>query len=427
MSSSDQRIIGSIVVGLSYSIAQLLNEILIMIVKFLSKSKTFKGVRYNTNKVDKNKGELMKTSGFGPLEGISDLKPQDYINYLNMVSSRSKRTKYPQLHAVISAKGKETSKEELTSIASVWLDKMGYGNQPYLIIFHKDTCNNHVHIVTTRVDKCSGKKISSAFEHIRAMTAINKVMKQDPVQMAKNDVEKARGYNFQTKAQFMMILESKGYTWVEEKGKLQLIKFGRNLMEMDLDFLKERKATYQINHGRASQITAFFYKFREQYSASLRAETVALPGGLEKQKETYTSDLAIHLKEKFGIQLLFHSADGKAPYGYSILDHAEGNVFKGGEIMDIQDLIIERVNASVLSTSLIENFQVIELSNTELVSESGSTTHQFINSSVQSVNGDVGFDPFDQPVQISISDDIDDEQIHGRNRHRKRQARTNTR
>ncbi|WP_184548312.1 DUF5712 family protein [Mucilaginibacter sp. FT3.2] len=40
---------------------------------------------------------------------------------------------------------------------------------------------------------------------------------------------------------------------------------------------------------------------------------------------------------------------------------------------------------------------------------------------------DQSFDGFISPVHIDIKDDVDDEAIHGRNRHRKRQARTNTR
>jgi hypothetical protein len=40
---------------------------------------------------------------------------------------------------------------------------------------------------------------------------------------------------------------------------------------------------------------------------------------------------------------------------------------------------------------------------------------------------DEAFEDFINPVHIDIKDDVDDEAIHGRNRHRKRQARTNTR
>ncbi|SEO14608.1 DUF5712 family protein [Mucilaginibacter sp. OK283] len=40
---------------------------------------------------------------------------------------------------------------------------------------------------------------------------------------------------------------------------------------------------------------------------------------------------------------------------------------------------------------------------------------------------DQSFEDFISPIHVDIKDDVDDEAIHGRNRHRKRQARTNTR
>jgi len=40
---------------------------------------------------------------------------------------------------------------------------------------------------------------------------------------------------------------------------------------------------------------------------------------------------------------------------------------------------------------------------------------------------DQSFDGYFSPIHIDIKEDVDDEAIHGRNRHRKRQARTNTR
>src|SRR5476649_2786039 len=149
-----------------------------MIVKILPAKPTFSGVNYNTNKVDRNKGELMKVANFGPLQGLGKLRPQDYVNYLKMVSAQNKNISKPQFHAVISAKGKSYDKHALTKIAVAWLKEMGYSSQPYLIVYHKDTDNNHVHMVSTRVDR-DGIKIPSDFEHRRAVKNINKVLGYD--------------------------------------------------------------------------------------------------------------------------------------------------------------------------------------------------------------------------------------------------------
>src|ERR1700761_760615 len=124
-----------------------------MVIKIFPPAKGFPGIRYNTNKLDRGNGELMKVINFGALQGLSQLRPKDYQDYLMQLASLNKRVVYPQLHATISAKGSTSSKEELTVIAEKWLEAMGYGKQPYLVIFHKDTDNNHVHLVTCRVDR----------------------------------------------------------------------------------------------------------------------------------------------------------------------------------------------------------------------------------------------------------------------------------
>ena len=58
----------------------------------------------------------------------------------------------------------------LAKLAERYMQKMGYGNQPYITYKHADTHNTHIHIVSVCVDE-QGKKISDAYEHRRSMTA----------------------------------------------------------------------------------------------------------------------------------------------------------------------------------------------------------------------------------------------------------------
>ena len=93
-----------------------------MIVKFLytkGPNGHFPAVRYNTSKVDRNKGELMKVSGFGVLNGLGVLKPEDYKNHLRAVSALNKRVTHAQFHATISTKRREHDKYALTHIATL--------------------------------------------------------------------------------------------------------------------------------------------------------------------------------------------------------------------------------------------------------------------------------------------------------------------
>ncbi len=49
-------------------------------------------------------------------------------------------------------------------------------------------------------------------------------------------------------------------------------------------------------------------------------------------------ELQTLMKEKFGVDLIFHGSKDK-PYGYTIIDHTNNNVMKGGEVLKIKELL----------------------------------------------------------------------------------------
>ena len=101
-----------------------------MIVRILSSSASFSGVTYNMTKVDRDKGELMMVANFGALQGLQNLRPEDYKNYLKSVSANNRAVKKPQFHAAISAEGKSYDKHALAEIAIQWLEKIGIKVEP---------------------------------------------------------------------------------------------------------------------------------------------------------------------------------------------------------------------------------------------------------------------------------------------------------
>jgi len=326
-----------------------------MIAKILPKpSKNFAGVNYNTNKIDRNMGELMRAVNFGPLDALTNLRPQDYINYFCMVSAQNKKISNPQFHAVLSAKGKSYSKDELTEIAANWLELMGYGSQPYLIVFHKDTDHNHVHLVTTRVGR-DGKKISSAYEHVRSLKNLNRVLGYDH----------ALAYRFSTRAQFYLLIERGGY-------------LGKDYSE---EKLQQRIDGHVVDQARIAELRQLLTTFRDD--------------------ENFVSIL----NDRFRIELIFHNADGKKPYGYTIIDHESRQVFKGSEVLNLKYL-------------------------------NGEAIYQTMNGPVRVAGNEQGssegFEADNKVPQayigpIYIADDVDDQQVLGMKRRRQKKARTNTR
>ncbi len=50
-------------------------------------------------------------------------------------------------------------KDKLAEIASIYMQKIGFGDQPYLVYQHLDAGHPHIHIVTTNIQQ-DGKRIS---------------------------------------------------------------------------------------------------------------------------------------------------------------------------------------------------------------------------------------------------------------------------
>ena len=386
-----------------------------MIVKILAPSATFKGVRYNTDKVDKDKGELMKVSGFGALQGLQHLRPADYVGYLQAQSSGSSRTKYPQLHAVISCKGRSHNKEQLTSIAEQWLDGMGYGKQPYLLVFHKDTANNHIHIVSTRVDR-KGKKINDSYEKLRAYEVLNRLLGVDEKQQADKAIHDALAYGFSTRAQFMMLLEARGYSVKLYGTEYRVSRYGKNQGAVPLEKVDGRRAGFQKDIDRLAQLRAIVTKYRSAYDPAVVSVPLPQPGDLPPLSSGYRSEMARMLSEKFGVQIIFHGKEGKPPYGYTLIDHSQKMVYKGKDLMPLAEFIRSEKDSPDISISAA--------STPEGYKETLSATE---GNRPDTGRGQQTTAPWLPDIQIDIADDIDDEAIHGRNRRRKRKVRTNTR
>lgn len=309
-----------------------------MIVKILSGSGTFRAVRYNTDKLDRQTGELMRIKNFGLLDNDFALKPEEVRNYLKAFSATNQRVKSPQFHAAISCKGREYSKEELSVIAERWLSKMGYGDNPYLIIFHSDTSNNHVHIVSTRVGM-DGRKINDSFEYLKAIRQLESVLKTDAKQVIDNDTNRIESFSISSVAQFRLLFELSGYGTAEKDGSLSVFRNAGTVKSYRLGDLEEMAGKYQKDTKRLRQLKGIINKYKQQTGHDLIAEHAKLKGGRVGKLVGYRSDLTDYLNEKFGLQFVFHFRDGKPPYGYTVIDHRNRTVLKGSEVMKLGDLI----------------------------------------------------------------------------------------
>ena len=318
-----------------------------MIVKIMKPAgSNFPGIQYNDKKIDKGKGELMLMKNFPSFINESSSK-EEVKSYLASVS-KNEKVKKPQFHAALSTKFREHSKEELTKIAENFMDEMGYWNQPFIVVFHNDTENNHVHIVSTRVDKQTGKKINDSYEKLKSQRALAKVMEKIYGISNVENINKLLSYRINSLKQLELLLERNGFRLAqnkEDETKMDILKNGvreKTINGNQIVFDNKK------NENRTKQIKAILSKYKDLCSNKVfkvqdfRKQEAMLPE--ERQNEEtepkieFESELQKKLKETFGIDILFHHKDGFRPFGYSLIDNRTGTVYKGSEIMKMNDL-----------------------------------------------------------------------------------------
>lgn len=298
-----------------------------MIVKIMKAAASFAGVSYNEKKNDQGRSELLSAENM--VLGVRNPQKSDYINYMEKVCSTNGRVKNKQFHAVVSCKGRENTPEELKEVAEQLLKKMGYGNNPYLIYFHSDTENNHVHLVSTRVGK-DGVKVNDSFEEVRAQKALNEIMSVDLKQAANEAHNKALGYSFNNIAQYKMLMERMGWKVREKGDTISLYKSGEYHLVASKSEIEQIGKTNPVDDERKRQITALFHKYKEGLNH------------VEFQQ---------FMRSKFGIDIAYHVGKGHVvPYGYSVIDNKSRSVFKGGEIMNLKELLATPQQVQKLDT-----------------------------------------------------------------------------
>ena len=318
-----------------------------MIVKILgSASSSFHGVQYNDKKVEKGKGELMLMKNFPSFINESSSK-EEVRNYLKSIS-KNEKVKKPQFHAVISTKFQQHSKEELTKVAEDFMQEMGYGNQPCLVVFHNDTENNHVHIVSTRVDKQSGKKINDSYEKLKAQKAMMNIKERIYGKNNQETINNLLSYKISSLKQLELLMERNGFKLVKNKNDENALDILKNGVREKTINRKQLVFKNLKNDDRAKQIKAILNKYKEVYSNKVfkvedrRHLEKMLPE--EKQKEDwkpkieFESELQKKLRDVFGIDVVFHHKDEFRPFGYTLIDHKTETVYKGSEILKMNDL-----------------------------------------------------------------------------------------
>ncbi|MDD5053186.1 MAG: conjugal transfer protein MobB [Sulfuricurvum sp.] len=139
-----------------------------MVAKISSGNSIFGALVYNQTKVDEQKGKVILTNRMiEPRDGNYTIGGcmRSFDPYL----TANQKTESPILHISLNPDPKDIlTDDQLSEIAQEYMEKLGYGNQPFIVYKHEDIDRHHLHIVSVRVDE-NGKKLDHNFEYRKSM------------------------------------------------------------------------------------------------------------------------------------------------------------------------------------------------------------------------------------------------------------------
>lgn len=131
---------------------------------------------YNKEKVDKNEAEApLWQKMLEPYDKRGRLDIDACMDSFRPYLEANRRTTNTVFHASLNPSPEDRLTDDgLRDIAREYMERMGYGEQPYIGFKHKDISREHLHIVSLRVDE-QGRKINDSHEYDRSMSVLREL------------------------------------------------------------------------------------------------------------------------------------------------------------------------------------------------------------------------------------------------------------
>lgn len=330
----------------------------------ISQGRSIAGMlNYNEQKVRQGKAKCIAASKYG-------LPPQqlnfhEKLNRLQNLAAQNGRSKTNAVHISLNFDPSEKpSVEQLHSIASRYMDLLGFGQQPFLVYQHLDAGHPHIHIATTNIQQGgqridlhnigrnqseeARKTIEAEYNLVKAeskqQSATIKPVNIGRIQYGETDTKRAitnvvnhiiTQYNFSSLAELNAVLNQFNVT--ADRGK------------EDTQMFKKRGLIYQVLDGKGERIgvpiksSAIYGKPTLDYLEKCFKANEAkrkYPKALLKN----TLDRLFHMNPQMNradfirllkaeqVDALFRQNSKGDIYGLNFIDHKTKTVFKGSDI-----------------------------------------------------------------------------------------------
>lgn len=321
-------------------------------------------LNYNEQKVQKGSAECIAAGNY--LIGATEMNFYQKLERLEKLNDLNERATTKTLHVSLNFDPSEIlSIEKLCGIASSYMEKIGFGDQPYLVYRHQDAGHPHIHIVSTAIQadgtrinthnigknqsEKARKEIETGFSLIKAeRQKSDQQLLLRPVDMGKIHYGKAetkrsisnvvstvvRSYRFTSLPEFNAVL--KQFNVIADRGK------------EDGRIFKHKGLVYRILDETGSKIGVPIKASLISGKPTLTnlekrfMENATLRDSFRKQiKEVLDNCLASHpnsirafvqkLEAKQLFTVLRQSSDGRI-YGITFVDNKSRCVFNGSDL-----------------------------------------------------------------------------------------------
>ena len=303
-----------------------------MVAKINTGSSMFGALAYNQEKVDNGEAKVLFSNKM-LLNEDGHFSIGECMRSFEMQMPVQLSTQKPILHISINPHPEDVlTDQQLADIAREYMQKLGYGGQPYLVYKHTDIDRHHIHIVGLRVDE-SGRPLNDRFEHRRSKQITRELEKKynlhpaekkerterpelKKVDYAAGDVKhqigntvKAAcyGYRFQSFGEYRALLAAYNVCAEEVKGEIN----GRPYQGIVYSATND-KGEKAGNPVKASRRT------RKIVAAAMRTA---------RTRPEFEREL-----KRQGIDVVFRENDSGRIYGVTFIDHDSRVVLNGSRL-----------------------------------------------------------------------------------------------
>ena len=346
-----------------------------MVAKFSHGSSLYGALSYNQEKVNEGLGKVLATNlVIEPNDGVFNVAScmEDFERFM----PSHIRTSKPVIHISLNPHPDDKlTDQQLADIGREYMERFGYGGQPYMIFKHEDIGREHIHIVSTRI-RTDGSIISDSknYERSRKITdsleqkyGLHSKEKNQgeawqlaPIDVSQGNLKKqvtnvikplSEMYSFQTLGEYRALL-SLYNTGVEEIKGENKGKAYRGLVYSVLDDDGNRVGTplKSSRFGKEHGLDRLEKRFEKS------KETIKVNGIAKQTRATVSASfVSTHTEREFraalrekGIDLVLRRNDEGRIYGATFIDHNQRAVLNGSRLG-------KEFSANVLNERFVDN------------------------------------------------------------------------